>query len=120
MLARRLTIISRHLQGAVLEDAIKTLVENEDILYQVYFNVLMTAREVFERLRPETQDSIIDHLRKLINEQSRVMVVELNLQYAIRVLSLKHREESRLLLAGLFRLVSVRRHIESDESLVIQ
>lgn len=102
-LARRLITICRHLQGALLEDAIKTLTENQEILYPVYYNVLMTTKEVFDRLAPETQDEILAHLRKLISEQSRVMVVDLNLQYAIRVLSLKYYDESRLLLAGLFR-----------------
>jgi Reverse transcriptase (RNA-dependent DNA polymerase) len=102
-LARRLITICRHLQGALLEDAIKTLVENEEILYPVYYSVLMTVKDVFDRLTPETQDRVLDHLRRMISEQSRVMVVDLNLQYAIRVLSLKYHEESRLLLAGLFR-----------------
>jgi hypothetical protein len=71
--------------------------------YPVYYNVLMTVKDVFERLAPETQDFILAHLRKLVSEQSRVMVVDLNLQYAIRVLSLKYHDESRLLLAALFR-----------------
>lgn len=102
-LSRRLISLARHLEGVLLEDAIKTLIENEDILYPVYYNVLMTVKEVFERLTPDTQDIIINHLRKLINNQSRVMVVDLNLQYAIRVLALKHQEESRLLLAKLYR-----------------
>jgi hypothetical protein len=102
-LSRRLVSISRYLRGAVLEDAIKTLIENQDILYPVYYNVLITTKEVFNRLTPETQDGIIRHLRKLIEEQSRVMVIDLNLQYAIRVLAMKYHEESRLLFAGLFR-----------------
>ncbi len=102
-LARRLITICRHLQGALLEDAIKTLIENEEILYPVYYNVLITAKDIFDRLAADTQDMILAHLRKLINEQSRIMVVDLNLQYAIRVLSLKYNDESRLLLASLFR-----------------
>lgn len=102
-LARRLVSLSRHLEGALLDDAIKTLVENEDILYPVYYNVLIATKEAFDRLTPETQDFILLHLIKLIKQQSRVMVVDLNLQYAIRVLSLKYHEDSRLLLATLFR-----------------
>lgn len=102
-LSRRLISISRYLDGALLDDAIRTLIENEDILYPVYYNVLMTAKEVFSRLAPSTQDDILSHLRNLISDQSRVMVVDLNLQYAIRVLSLKHHEESRLLFASVFR-----------------
>lgn len=102
-LSRRLISLSRYLDGALLDDAIKTLIENEEILYPVYYNVLMATKDVFERLNPDTQDAIIAHLRRLISEQSRVMVVDLNLQYAIRVLSLKYQEESRLLLASIYR-----------------
>lgn len=102
-LSRRLISLARHLDGALLEDAVKTLIENDDILYPVYYNILMTTKDVFERLTPETQDIVLAHLRKLIIDQSRVMVVDLNLQYAIRVLALKHQEESRLLLAALYR-----------------
>ena len=102
-LARRLVSLSRHLQGALLDDAIKTLVENEDILYPVYYNVLMATKEAFDRLTIQTQDSILLHIRKLIDGQSRVMVVDLNLQYAIRILSMKYQEETRLLLSTLFR-----------------
>jgi hypothetical protein len=102
-LSRRLISLSRYLDGALLEDSIKTLIENEDILYPVYYNVLMTTKDVFDRLTSETQDFIISHLRNLINSQSRVMVVDLNLQYAIRVIALKYQEESRLLLSTLYR-----------------
>lgn len=102
-LARRLVSLSRHLQGALLDDAIKTLMENEDILYPVYYNVLIVTKETFDRLTSTTQDFVLLHLRNLIEQQSRVMVVDLNLQYAIRVLSLKFQEESRLLLSNLFR-----------------
>ena len=102
-LARRLISLARHLHGNLLDDAIKTLVENEEILYPVYYNVLITAKEVFHQLAAETQDAIILYLRKLIGEQSRVLVVDLNIQYAIRVLSLKYQEDTKLLLSRLYR-----------------
>lgn len=102
-LSRRLISLSRFLDGAVLDDAIKTLIENEEILYPVYYNVLIVAKDTFDRLTPQTQDFILNHLRTLISQQSRVMVVDLNVQYAIRVLSLKYQEDSRLLLASLYR-----------------
>lgn len=102
-LARRLVSLARYLHGALLDDAIKTLIENEEILYPVYFNVLISTKEVFPRLGEQTQDYILQHIRKLVIEQSRAMVVDLNLQYAVRLLSLKYQEESRLLLAKVFR-----------------
>lgn len=102
-LARRLVSLARYLEGPLLEDAIKTLIENEDILYPVYHNILITVRDVFDRLGVDTQDMILDRLRNLIHTQARVMIVDLNLQYAVRVLALKFQEESRLLFAQLYR-----------------
>lgn len=102
-LTRRLVSLSRYLEGALLDDAIKTLIENEEILYPVYFNILMATKEVFDRLGAETQDVIISHVRRLIDSQSRVMVVDINVQYAIRVLALKYDEETKLLLSRLYR-----------------
>ncbi|WP_165491051.1 RNA-directed DNA polymerase [Lichenihabitans psoromatis] len=113
-LSRRLVSLSKHLEGAILEDAILTLVMNHDILYPVYHNVLITAKEVFDRLSDQVQVEITAYIRKLIDDQSRVMVVELNLQYAVRVLALRNEEDSRLLLGKLFRLdrnVGIKRDI---------
>jgi hypothetical protein len=102
-LSRKLISLCRHLQPPLLDDAIITLVENSDVLYPVYYNVLMTAKDAFPRLNSETQDKIIKYLRDLISEQSRVMVVDLNLQYAVRVIAMKYQEESRHLLTTIFR-----------------
>lgn len=102
-LARRLISLTRYLDGSILEDAIKTLIENQELLYPVYHNILICAKEVFGRLSEQTQEVIISHVRGLIVNQSRVMVLDLTLQYAIRFLSLKHDEENRILLATIFR-----------------
>lgn len=102
-LSRRLISLCRYLDGALLDDAIKTLVENAEMLYPVYYNVLITAKETFERLQPETQDYVTATLRRHITSQSRVMVVDLNLQYAVRLLAMKYSEETKIILAALYR-----------------
>jgi hypothetical protein len=102
-LSRRLISVSRFLADHILNDAIKTLIESEDILYPVYFNVLISAREVFGRLDDDTQNAILDHVRGLIEAQSRVMVVDLNVQYAVRLLAQKQSEEREITLAKIYR-----------------
>lgn len=101
-LARRLISIVRYLDGALLDDAIKTLIENNDILYPVYFNVLICAKDIFPRVSDDTQSFIVEHIRGLINTSARVMLVDLNVQYAIRLLSLRNAEETRILYYKLF------------------
>lgn len=102
-LARRLISLSRYLEGPLLDDAILTLVENEEILYPVYYNVLITAKEVFDALSEPTRTSVLSHVENLITSQSRVMVVDLNLQYAIRLLSMEMNNDRRIILAQIFK-----------------
>lgn len=102
-LSRKLISLCRHLNDPLLDEAIITLIENEEVLYPVYYNVLITTKDVFERLSPEIQDRVIAYIRNLVSTQSRVMVIDLNLQYAIRVMAMKFSEESRLLLTAIFR-----------------
>jgi hypothetical protein len=101
-LARRLISITRHLEGALLDDAIKTLIENDDILYPVYYNALICAKDVYPRLSVQTQSFIIQHVRGLIENSSRVMVVDLNVQYAVRLLSVVNVDETRSVFYRLF------------------
>lgn len=102
-LARRLATITRHLQGALLEDAIKTLIENDDILYPVYYNILITAKDVFNKLGSQTQEFVLAHVGNLIRNQARVMAIDLNIQYAIRLLSMRFSDSRSAILSGIFR-----------------
>lgn len=101
-LSRRLISACRYLEDDVLDDAIKTIVDNPEILYPVYHNVLITVKEVFPRLSEGAQEYIFNRLRSLIEDQSRVMVLDLNVQYAVRVLALKPSDDIRTLFARLY------------------
>lgn len=102
-LARRLVSLSRYLREDLLDDAIVTLIENEEILYPVYFNVLIAAKDVFQKMSDAAKDRVVSYVRNLINSQSRVMVVDINLQYAVRLLSCRDSRDTRLLFANIFR-----------------
>lgn len=112
-LARRLISLVRYLDGAILDDAIKTIVENDEILYPVYYNVLICVKETFERLSPDTQNFVITYIQNAINCSNRVMCVDLNLQYAVRLLSMQNNEETRSIFYRLFDMPneSIRRDI---------
>lgn len=101
-LARRLIGLARFLEGPLLFDAVKTLVENHEILYPVYYNVMILAKSVYDRLDEATQQFVLDHVRNIIKNASRVMVLDLNVQYAIRLLSVQNSEESRQLLYNIY------------------
>jgi hypothetical protein len=101
-LARRLISIVRYLDGPVLDDAVKTIIENDDILYPVYYNVLICVKEVFDKISPSTQEFVLKYIQEAIQNSSRVMIVELNIQYAVRLLSMRNSEETRAIFYQLF------------------
>jgi hypothetical protein len=102
-LTKRLINIVRHLSEDVVDDAALTLVRNEELLYPLYFNVLRTTKSIWSRLSAEAQTAIGGYVYELVSGRSRVMEVDVNLQYAIRLLG-QHRDEgTRLLLNRVFR-----------------
>lgn len=101
-LARRLISITKYLEPPLLDDAIKTLIENDEILYPVYYNVLICAKDCFERLSEPTKTFIIDYIQKMFEGSSKLMAVDLIAQYAIRFLSVRNEERSRLIFYKVF------------------
>lgn len=101
-LARKITGTLQFIEQPQLDDAARTLIENDQLLYPVYFNVLSAIKYSFQRLSLEMQDLIIEYVRNLIDSKSAIMSVDLNLQYAVRLLSTKRSEESVSLLSMLY------------------
>lgn len=84
------------------DGAVLSLLDNADMLFPVFANVLITIKEVFSEIKPETQDKITQRLRDLIRSKSHVMLVDVNLSFAIRVLSLSDEEASAELLPQIY------------------
>lgn len=53
-LSRKLIQTLKFVSDNEIDDAVKTLIENEDLLYPVYFNVLSAVRSEFCRLKTQT------------------------------------------------------------------
>jgi hypothetical protein len=82
--------------------AVLSLISNPDLLYPVYANVLMVAKAVFSDLDGTIGSDIVSFVRTLIIEESHVVRVDLNLAYAIRLLSCSYSPESEELLIRLY------------------
>lgn len=102
-LTKKLVAIVRHMEGDSLDEAVLTLVSNDELLYPIYFNVLMCAQTVWESLSERAKGQILDHVFGLVSEDSRVMQVDVNLQYAVRLLAMRQSGRTRLLFNSLFR-----------------
>ena len=86
-LARKIVSVIRYLEQKQKDQAILSLLENVDLLYPIFSNVLLVIKQLFDSLSPNTQDAVIEHIIKLLREGSHVLRVELNLSYAVRVLA---------------------------------
>ncbi len=113
-LARRIISALQFMEGEGLNDAARTLADNHQLLYPVYYNVMSALKSVFSRLSLDTQNYIIGLVRSLIEIGSSTVSVDINLQYAIRLLSETRAEETVSLLSRIFdttRNLAIRRDI---------
>jgi hypothetical protein len=101
-LARKLIATLQFIATDQIDDAVRTLIENEVLLYPVYYSVLSAVRSKIHDLSDDGQDYVLEYIRKLIETESSAMSVDLNLQYAVRLLSAKRSEESVSLLTRLY------------------
>jgi len=101
-LARKLIAVMKFVSDDQLDDAAKTLIEHEELLYPVYYNVLSAVRSIFSRINLQAKNSIINYVSMLIESGSSTMAVDLNVQYAVRLLSEQQSEESMAVLVTLY------------------
>jgi hypothetical protein len=100
--------------GDARDEAVLSLIQNEELLYPIYGNVLMVAKSVFFDLKSETRKKIIDYVRGLVSSKSHVLQVELNLAYAVRLLSCEDGPENQEILNRVYketRSIPIRRDI---------
>jgi hypothetical protein len=113
-LSKKIVSAVRFIDADQREEAIWSLVSNEDLLYPIYSNVLWVARTLWDELRPETQSKVIKHVRNLVRAKSHVMQVDINVSYAVRLLSCFAGPENEDTLNRVFKeasSISIRRDI---------
>lgn len=102
-LTKKLINIVRHLEGEILDEAILTLVKNQELLYPVYFNLLLCAKSVWSRLSANAKDEVLNHVYALVEGHDRVMEADVNFQYAIRLLSFDPTQRNKTLFHKIFQ-----------------
>lgn len=96
----------KYLEEDQLNAAIESLIENIDILAPVFPNLMILIESVFEKLSDVVQEKIHEKLRALISGASYIMKIDLNISYAIRVLSKKYNEDNEIVLTRLYDTVN--------------
>lgn len=80
-----------------------SFIKNAELLYPIYANVLYVAKALFSELSPEAKDEIIEYIRRCIQTKSHVVQVELNLAFAVRLLSCEKGGENEEILNKIYR-----------------
>lgn len=101
-LSRKLVQTLKFVSEQEIDDAARTLIENHELLYPVYFNVMAAIRNEFHRLKATTRQVISRYIISLIDDGAPVMGVDLNLQYAIRLLAEEQSEEAAATLTSVY------------------
>lgn len=87
MLTRQLIRAVQFLDETNLDLAVKSLLENLEVLYPLLPNVLQVVRKVVDRLDEETRAEVFDTLRGLIQEGSYLLELPIHLVHAVRILA---------------------------------
>lgn len=113
-LSKKIVAAIRYIDEPYRSDAVLSLIQNADLLYPIYANVLLTARVLYDDLREQPRNAILEIVRTLIKERSHVLQSELNLCYAIRLIACSQGPENEEILNKIYersRSVLVRRDI---------
>ncbi len=102
-LARKIITAVKYLDFKARDDAITTLIDNGELLYPIFAGVLTVAKSVFDDLSQPAQDHVHKKVVDLVESSSHVLRVDLNLAFAIRLISCRHSPEAEAALAKIYK-----------------
>ena len=101
-LSRRIVQVVRYLDKGVRGEAIRSILDNSEILYPIFSSVLILLDQVFDDLSEDDQNYVVECIRNLIAGNSPIMRVDIHVAFAIRVLSHKRDEMTQGILEQLY------------------
>lgn len=105
-LTRKIVAAVKYLEPQACDDAMTTMVDNSELLYPIFSNVLTVARSVYDDLSANARTHIHRRLVSLTEDRSHVLKVDLNLAFALRLLSCQHSPEAEAVIAKIFKSTS--------------
>lgn len=94
----------RFLDAKIKNDVAQSLVENFDVLAPVFPSIMILLRDILDELNKKTQKIVIEAVVKLIHSKSHITQVDVNLQYALRLIAQRHSDENEELLVQLYKV----------------
>lgn len=92
----------QYLEEPALNNAVQVLSDNIDMLAPVYPNVMILFESIFDKLSTEVKENLLNTIRELVNSSSYILKIDLNIAYAIRVISKIYSEDNEIVLLKLF------------------
>jgi hypothetical protein len=101
-LTRQLVKATRFLQPPIRDAAIKSVVQNLNLLYPIFPSVAILLHQLLPDLSDEVRGQVFETIRTLIIQQSHIFLVTTNLSFAIRILAYDRAEETDALLIDVY------------------
>lgn len=102
VLVKHLVKSIRFLDSHLKDAAVESVAANLDILYPVFPTVALVLRALLPDLEPKLQGSIFSAIRGLVESDSHIMLVPVNLAFALRVLVDDPADETTALLQSVY------------------
>ncbi|MBU5613225.1 RNA-directed DNA polymerase [Geomonas azotofigens] len=101
-LTRKLIKAIGHIDENVKNPAVLSLLENLYILYPIFTTVMILLVRIIDDLNDNTRQKVFAKLRELLETQSYICQVPVNLAFAVRVLSYDNSDETDTVLIKVF------------------
>jgi hypothetical protein len=113
-LSKKIIHAIKFIETGKQEEAVLSLMNNAELLYPVFSSVMIVAKATFDDMSDDAQLTLIQEVLDLIQRQSHVLRVDLNLIYAIRLLGSRQVMGTEDILSAIYKNTSsslVRRDI---------
>jgi hypothetical protein len=98
-LVRQIVRSVRFLSVPVRRQAVVSIVDNLAALYPVFPTVAISMRHLLPDLDNDIAQVFFDQIRTLVRDSSHIMMVPVNLSYAVRILAFDQNEEAEVILS---------------------
>lgn len=92
----------QYLEYPALISAVQVLIDNIEMLAPVFPNLMILLDSIFERLPDDKRNKILNVLHELVNNSSYILKIDLNVAYALRVLSKVCSDENEIIILKLW------------------
>jgi hypothetical protein len=113
-LTRQLIKAMRYLQPELRDAAVKSVVNNLEILYPIFPSIAILLHQILRDLSDAGRNEVFETMRSLINGRSHILLVPANLSFAIRLLASDRSEETDALLIDVYHRPKTNMMVKRD------